>query len=114
MSNRKYIKQVSPVGTTHDYKWLTSTIKSFSADGTRRFDLNSKGNTEDFFCVDRYDGSRVHSTYPTGYNSRCGLCYLNFGHTVDAHNQRIAAYEAQSEATKAAEEAHSWYKAVNH
>lgn len=32
------------------------------------------------------DTSPVHSTYPTGYRSGCGWCWLGAPHTADAHH----------------------------
>lgn len=36
------------------------------------------------------DTSPTHSTYPTGYDSACGWCWLGAGHTVDAHTAQLA------------------------
>lgn len=39
------------------------------------------------------DHSPVHSTYPTGYDSRCGWCYLGANHSDDEHARKLAAVE---------------------
>jgi hypothetical protein len=36
------------------------------------------------------DTSPTHHTYPTGYDSRCGHCWLNHSHSEEAHQQQIA------------------------
>ena len=70
-------------------------------------------DTERSFAVDKYD-----ATPDWNHNkrdmTRCGTCWLGYAHTEAYHNANVAKYELQSEATKAAEVAHSWYKAVNH
>lgn len=43
------------------------------------------------------DSTPVHRTYPTGYDPRCGWCYLNTGHTEDAHAASLIAYERGKE-----------------
>lgn len=35
------------------------------------------------------DTSPAHRTYPTGYDSRCGWCYLGANHSIAAHVQRV-------------------------
>lgn len=35
------------------------------------------------------DKSSRHSTYPTGYDSRCSCCYLNITHTEELHAKEI-------------------------
>lgn len=35
------------------------------------------------------DTSPVHRTYPTGYDSRCGWCWLNAPHSGDAHAMKV-------------------------
>ncbi len=39
--------------------------------------------------ADGADASPVHLTYPRGYDSRCGWCYLNAPHSEAAHAERI-------------------------
>jgi hypothetical protein len=36
------------------------------------------------------DKSPAHMTYPTGYDSRCGWCYLGANHSTAAHAAKIA------------------------
>lgn len=35
------------------------------------------------------DQSGYHAMYPTGYDSRCNLCWLGIGHTNAAHEHSI-------------------------
>lgn len=37
------------------------------------------------------DTSGYHATYPTGYDPKCGWCWLGAPHSNDAHAARIAA-----------------------
>ena len=37
------------------------------------------------------DTSPYHFQYPSGYDSRCGWCYLNAPHSEAAHLQKIGA-----------------------
>lgn len=41
------------------------------------------------------DRSPVHTTYPTGYDERCGWCWLGYAHTDDGHAERVATARAQ-------------------
>lgn len=36
-------------------------------------------------CTGRDDRSPHHATYPTGYDARCGCCWLNIPHTEAFH-----------------------------
>jgi hypothetical protein len=36
------------------------------------------------------DFSPDHVTYPTGYDERCGWCWLGGAHSVDEHARRVA------------------------
>lgn len=35
------------------------------------------------------DHTPYHPTYPTGYNPKCGWCWLGYGHSEASHQQRI-------------------------
>lgn len=48
------------------------------------------GSTHTFHAASMDDRSDVKATYPRGYDSRCGWCYLNADHTVDAHTKSVA------------------------
>lgn len=48
-------------------------------------------------CLTRGDNSAPYSYYPTGYDSRCGMCYLNAGHTTERHNHAIIQHELTDE-----------------
>lgn len=67
----------------------------YSRDGKVRYDRyvpdDSPDNAEinQIFCLGIGDTSRQKSTYPNGYDSRCGCCYLNFGHTEARHNADV-------------------------
>lgn len=37
----------------------------------------------------RDDRSPPHRTYPTGYDARCGMCYLNAPHTDEYHDEEV-------------------------
>ena len=107
-------KHATSVGTKFTSEYGTSTViryehpyrvEEYVSNCTPEYP-----STERTFAVNCYDATPDQRKY----DSRCGTCYLNFSHTEAYHAANIAKYEAQSEATKAAEEAHSWYKAVNH
>ena len=36
------------------------------------------------------DTSSVHATYPTGYDDRCGWCWLGAAHSEDEHAARVS------------------------
>ena len=36
------------------------------------------------------DVSAAHRTYPTGYNAKCGWCWLGAPHSADVHTDRTA------------------------
>lgn len=40
--------------------------------------------------VDQYDDSPNHRTYPRGYDSRCGWCYLGANHSEREHARKVA------------------------
>lgn len=43
------------------------------------------------FChvTDSNDESPIHHTYPTGYDSRCGWCWLGYTHSEFEHGRRV-------------------------
>ena len=41
------------------------------------------------------DVSAAHVTYPRGYDSRCGWCYLGAPHTADAHAAKVQEDEGR-------------------
>ncbi len=40
-------------------------------------------------AADHNDVTPPHSTYSTGYNEKCGWCYLNAPHTEAAHEKSV-------------------------
>ena len=40
--------------------------------------------------TDPEDASPVHTTYPTGYDDRCGWCWLGAAHSDREHDARVA------------------------
>lgn len=55
-----------------------------------RYTPNDGGRpvVERVFCAGPDDASPMHSTYPTGYDSKCSCCYLNITHTDALHERR--------------------------
>lgn len=45
------------------------------------------------------DETPDHMTYPTGYDERCGWCWLGAPHSVGEHARRVADYAARNEAS---------------
>lgn len=71
-------------------------FKRLEGGGVRRAELyhpndGSRSVNEWSFAASTADTSPRRSTYPTGYDSRCGSCYLGFTHTEDLHAERVAA-----------------------
>jgi hypothetical protein len=46
---------------------------------------------ERIMALDSLDATTRHSTYPTGYDSRCSCCYLNISHTAAKHAAAIGS-----------------------
>jgi hypothetical protein len=40
--------------------------------------------------TDSEDVSPVHTSYPTGYDERCGWCWLGAAHSDQEHGARVA------------------------
>lgn len=51
----------------------------------------SGGGAAYLHLADRHDVSPAHVGYPSGYDSRCGWCYLGAPHTVAAHDVKVLA-----------------------
>jgi len=73
---------------------------AYRYEGRRRYnaenpeaDRCSDGAIRATHCTGPEDTSPVHSTYPTGYDSRCGWCYLNANHTQDEHRANVERAE---------------------
>lgn len=89
------------------------TINTYPSDHpTRRIDTwtppehaqlayGEKPSRETVHVVNSADMTPVHATYPTGYDARCGGCYLGFAHSTAKHeraisdNAPVASQEAQ-------------------
>ena len=58
-----------------------------------RLDTWHTGEVDRFWCAGPNDTSRSAISAISGYDydSRCGLCWLNIGHTMDLHQERIGA-----------------------
>lgn len=37
------------------------------------------------------DKTPEHMTYPTGYDPKCGMCWLGYGHSEAYHQQAVAS-----------------------
>jgi hypothetical protein len=49
-----------------------------------------KGGGSTVFCAGKDDTSPVMVNGKNGrYSEDCPCCYLNFGHTIDYHNQQV-------------------------
>lgn len=47
-------------------------------------------------CVDDMDDTPHHMTYPTGYDSRYGWCWLGAPHSEAMHADRVTNYADDS------------------
>lgn len=65
-----------------------------SSDTWHRLDNNGHHGTLGHQLVTRVTGpddySPVHHTYPTGYDSRCGWCWLGVTHSEDEHARKVS------------------------
>lgn len=83
------------MSTQHSTKYGTFEIAAGGFEGPRRFDLyTSKSGTkpamEGRFCAGPDDLSPPHAMYPSGYNAKCNLCWLNISHTEKAHTAQVS------------------------
>lgn len=53
-------------------------------------EILSGGNGAYLHLAGPDDASGAHATYPRGYDSRCGWCYLGAPHTDDAHTAKVS------------------------
>ncbi len=49
----------------------------------------SNGETYRVFRFGDDDASKIHLTYPTGYDSRCSMCWLGYSHSERAHRHGV-------------------------
>jgi hypothetical protein len=61
-----------------------TTVERGSEGGWFRRRFWSDGAADRLFLFDRFDTSKV---YDRPYNPKCSMCWLGFGHTLNAHNQ---------------------------
>lgn len=53
-------------------------------------ETTSGGHQLVIHLADAHDTSGPHRTYPTGYDSRCGWCWLGANHSENAHKERTS------------------------
>jgi hypothetical protein len=73
---------------------MTTHVECIDRDGYVRVvhgEVTSGGHQLSIHLAGREDTSEAHRTYPIGYDSRCGWCYLGANHSEDAHQEGITS-----------------------
>ena len=65
-------------------------MSTFQAISRKAIVRHDPGEYVGIRVVDRNDRSPAHSSYPTGYDSRCGYCWLGGAHSVNYHTQEVS------------------------